>query len=100
MSTMHNQRGWVGLIVLLIALVIVAVLSQRLLKQMGLFPEDRVMTNTSGSRVPGPAGTVPVEPTGATPMVQGNPIERAKGVDSTLQQQSQDMGRRIDAQTK
>ena len=99
MSTMHKQRGWIGLIVLLIALVIVGLLSQKLLKQMGLFSDDRVTTKAAGPRGPGPLGAVPIDATGATP-TPGNAIERAKGLESTVQQQSQDMGQRIDAQTK
>ncbi len=98
MSTMHNQRGWVGLVVLLIALVIVGLLSQKLLKQMGLLPDDRA-TTTAGPRGPGPAAAVPIDVTTASP-VPANAIERAKGLESTLQQQSQDMGQRIDGQTK
>ena len=99
MSTMHRQRGWVGLIVLLVALVIVGLLSQKLLKQMGLSAEDRAISKAAGPRGPGPTGAVPLEVTGAPP-IPGNAIERAKGLESTLQQQSQDMGQRIDAQTK
>ena len=95
---MHGQRGWVGLIALLIALVIVGLLSQKLLKQMGLLSEDRVTTK-AGPRGPAGIGAVPLDVTGATP-TPGNAIERAKGLESTLQQQSQDMGQRIDAQTK
>jgi|SRR5450631_3273570 hypothetical protein len=99
MRTLHSQRGWVGLIVLLIALVIVAMLSQKLLKQMGLFSDDRVISKTAGPRGPESVGAVPIDATSATPNF-GNAIERAKGVESTVQQQSQDMGKRIDAQTK
>jgi hypothetical protein len=96
---LHSQRGWVGLIVLLLALVIVGVLSQKLLKQMGLFSEDRVTIKAAGPRGPGPTGAVPLDVTGAPP-IPSNAIERAKGLESTLQQQSQDMGQRIDSQTK
>ena len=99
MRTMHSQRGWVGLIALLIALVIVGLLSQKLLKQMGLFSDDRVTTKAGGPRGPASIGAVPLDVTGATP-TPANAIERAKGLESTLQQQSQDMGQRIDAQTK
>jgi len=99
MSTVRNQRGWVGLIVLLIALVIVGVLSQKLLRQMGLFSGDDATTRAAGPRGPGPTSAVPIDPTGATP-ARRNAIERAKGLESSLQQQSQDMGQRIDAQTK
>jgi hypothetical protein len=99
MRTVRRQRGWVGLIVLLIALVIVGLLSQKLLKQMGLFSEDRVVSTTAGPRGPGPAGAAPIDATGATP-VPGNVVERARGLESSLQQQTQDLGQRIDSQTK
>ena len=99
MSSLRGQRGWVGLIVLLLALVIAGVLAQTLLKKMGLFSGDRVTTNATGIRGPGPATGVPVDATAATP-IPANAIERARGVESTLQQQSQDMSKRIDAQTK
>ena len=95
----NTQRGWVGLIVLLLALVIVAVLSQTLLKQMGLFSGDRVTTKSAGPRGPGPASAAPIDATAGTP-VPGNAIERARGLESSLQQQSQDIGQRIDGQTK
>jgi hypothetical protein len=95
----NSQRGWVGLIVLLLALLIVAVLSQKMLRQMGLLTDDRVTTKTAGPRGLGPSAPVDVDPTGATP-TPGNALERAKGVESTVLQQSQDMGQRIDAQTK
>ena len=36
MRTLHGQRGWLGLIGLLLALVIVAVLAQKVLKTYGL----------------------------------------------------------------
>jgi hypothetical protein len=98
MQPSSRQRGWVGLIVILLALVIVAVLSQKLLKQMGLLPDDRTVIR-SGPRGPGTITGVPVDATDVTP-IPGNAVERAKGLESTLQQQSQDMGKRIDAQTK
>ena len=99
MSTLRRQRGWVGLIVLLIALLIVGVLAQKLMRQMGLVSPDQDTTRTAGPRGAGPTGAVPVDPTGATPAPR-NAIERAKGLESSLQQQTQDMGQRIDAQTK
>jgi hypothetical protein len=95
----NTQRGWIGLIVLLLALVIVAVLSQTLLKQMGLFSGDRVTSKTAGPRGPGPATAAPVDATAATP-APTNAVERARGLESSVQQQAQDLGQRIDAQAK
>jgi hypothetical protein len=99
MRTKHGQRGWVGLIVLLIALLIVALLSQKLLKQMGLFSSDRAISNAAGPRGPGPAAEAPVDATGAS-ITPGNAIERARGLESSVQQQAQDLNQRLDAQTK
>jgi hypothetical protein len=99
MHSRNSQRGWVALIGILLALVIIGLLSQTLLKRMGLFSEDRVTTKTAGPRGPGPTGAVPIDPTGAAP-VPGNAVERARGLESSLQQQTQDMGQRIDSQTK
>ena len=98
MNTRYRQRGWIGLIVLLVALVIVGMLAQTILKQYGLLPSDRV-TAKAGPRGVGPTTPVSPDPT-TTTFVPGNAIERARGLESTLQQQTQEMGQRIDAQTK
>jgi hypothetical protein len=99
MGTKHGQRGWVGLIVLLIALLIVALLSQTLLKQMGLFSGDRAISNAPGPRGPSPAAEAPIDATGAS-ITPGSAIERARGLESAVQQQAQDLNQRLDAQTK
>ena len=59
MSAVRKQRGWVGLIVLLIALLIVGVLAQTLMRQMGLVSPDQDTTRTAGPRGPGPTSGVP-----------------------------------------
>jgi hypothetical protein len=97
-GTFH-QRGWVGLIVLLLALVIVGFLAQTALKRYGLLGDERTAAKTAGPRGVGPTTPVDVDPTGATP-IPHNAIERARGLEGSLQQQTQDMGQRIDAQTK
>jgi len=94
-----RQRGWVGLVVLLLALVIVAMLAQTMLKQYGLLAGDRATPRTAGPRGVGPTTPMSVD-TGATTPAPANAIERARGVESVLQQQTQEMGRRIDAQTQ
>jgi hypothetical protein len=99
MRTPHRQRGWIGLVVLLLALVIVGVLGQTILRQMGLLSGDRMTTKTAGPRAPGAVGAAPIDATTSTP-VPGNAVERARGLESSLQQQSQDLGQRIDAQAK
>lgn len=84
---------------LLLALVIVAMLAQTALKRYGLLADDRSATKTAGPRGVGPTTPVDVDPTSVTP-APADAIERARGVESTLQKQADDMGKRIDAETR
>lgn len=93
------QRGWVGLVVLLLALVIVALLAQSALKQYGMVPGTTPAAN-SGDLQRGPGvSPAPLDPSAGTP-APTTPIERARGVERTLQRDAQDLSRRIDEQTK
>ncbi|TMH08772.1 MAG: hypothetical protein E6H67_00590 [Betaproteobacteria bacterium] len=99
----RRQRGWVGIIVLLLALLIVAVLAQTVLKQSGLLGG---FDQSSTSARPGDAGRGPgviapasVDATAATP-TPANALERARGVESTVQKQAQDLGKQIDDEAK
>jgi len=96
---LHRQRGWVGLIVILLALVIVGMLAQTLLKQYGLLPSDRAASTTAGPRGVGPTTPMMGDPTTTTP-APTNALERARGLESSLLQQTEEMGKRIDAQTQ
>jgi cytochrome c-type biogenesis protein CcmH/NrfG len=90
-----RERGWIGLVGLLIALVIVAVLAQTVLKSYGLIGGDRV--TAAGARVPpaaAPAADAAQEP------VSRDPRERARGLEQQIQRDAQDLSRRIDEQTK
>ena len=92
----RRQRGWIGLIGILIALVIVAVLAQTVLRSYGLLGSaDRT---AAGPRTP-PSVTPAGEPAPAVPAVMA-PIERAKGVEQQVQRDAQDLGQRIEEQTK
>jgi hypothetical protein len=95
--TAHRQRGWVGILVLLIALVIVAVLAQTVLKSYGMLGAGAPLK--AQSRVPGPAAPAAQDAT-AAPATPTTPIERARGVEQTLKQGAEDMSKRIDEQTK
>ena len=98
-SVRSRQRGWIGLIVLLFALVIVALLAQSALKQYGLLPTKAPVAK-AGDLPRGPAiGPAQLDPTEATPAPSA-PIERARDVERTLQRETQDLQRRIDEQTK
>ena len=92
-----RQRGWLGLVGLLIALVIVAVLAQTVLRSYGLLGGgDR---KVAGSRGPGAIAPAVVDPTDAAPS-SAAPIERARGLEQQMQRDAQDLGRRIDEQTR
>ena len=95
--TTKQQRGWVGLIVLLLALVIVAVLAQTALKHYGLLaPGESAPANDSAR---GTAGVAPsqLDPATTTPR---NALERARGVEAAVRQQADDLGKKIDDATK
>jgi hypothetical protein len=92
----RRHRGWIGLIGILIALVIVAVLAQTVLRSYGLLgSSDRA---AAGPRTP-PSVTPAGEPAPAVPAVMA-PIERAKGVEQQVQRDAQNLGQRIEEQTK
>jgi hypothetical protein len=84
-----RQRGWAALIGLVIALVIVAMLAKTVLEQYGM------------TRKPGPAGAatglgpVPHETTSVVPAPR-DAMERARGLESQVQQQAIDNAKRID----
>jgi hypothetical protein len=86
----HRQRGWVGMIVLLLALLIVAWLAKDALHKYGLVPDAETVTRsaTGGARTgSGAAGAVEnADPTAAIP-APTNPLDKARGVESMIKQQ-------------
>jgi len=97
-SAFDRERGWFGLIAILVALVIVAVLAQTALKTYGLLPGAETSAK-AGPRGPGVAAPAEVDPTTATP-APNTPIERARGLEQQVQRDAQELGKRIDEQTK
>jgi hypothetical protein len=89
-----RERGWVGLVVILIALVIVALLAQKLLHSYGL-PDA---PTHAGARLP-PAASPAAGDAASAPAVPTNPMQRARGLEQQLQRDAQDQAQRIDAQT-
>jgi hypothetical protein len=87
-----GQGGWVGMIVLLLALVIVAWLAKDALKKYGMIPDAEtaaMRAGTPGERS-GSAAAGDVEradPTTSAPPPT-SAIERARGVENTLKQES------------
>ena len=89
----RSQGGWIGLVGLLIALVIVAVLAQTVLKSYGLIGGGD-STAARGSRVQPASTDAPQAPRAASPM------ERARSLERDVERDAQDLSRRIDEQTK
>jgi hypothetical protein len=95
-----GQRGFLGLIVLLIALLIVAWLSMDALKEYGVMsgvgPTPKAAEPARG---PGIAGTDSREVTTATP-APVNALDKARGLEGAVREQAADQSRRIDEATK
>jgi len=93
----RRERGWVGMIVLLLALAIVAWLSRDALKQYAFMAPATTNVRTEaaspGERARAPAA---VDATGATiesaVPVPTAPMERARGVEGTLKRQESQRG--------
>ena len=87
MALPQRQRGWVGLLVLLLALVIVALLAQTALKQYGLFQDSATRPAAA------PGGSEADQAASITPR---SALERARGVESMVKQQAIEQEKRID----
>jgi hypothetical protein len=87
-----RQRGWIGLLVVLVALLIVAWLAQSALRQYGLL-------GAAPSAKTGAAAKASSDEA-ATPPTPLNAMERARGVEQTVKQGAEEQSRRIDEQTK
>jgi hypothetical protein len=93
----RRQGGWVGMIVLLLALAIVAWLAKDALMSYGLMsPATTTVTSKTGT--PGERARAPaaVDATGATiesaAPVPTAPMDRARGVEGTLKRQESQRG--------
>ena len=88
MALPRRQRGWLGLIGILLALVIVALVARTALKQYGLLD--------------GPGKTRPAAAPGASEVEQAaavtprNALERARGVQDMVKQGAIEQQRNID----
>jgi hypothetical protein len=104
----HNsrQRGWLGTVGVLIALLIIAWLVKDALREYGLSAEaEKAAAKAAESgaptgfqRSPTPAA-VSATPPGGTPSFQA-PIERARSVETTVNRAAEAQGRSIDNATR
>jgi hypothetical protein len=93
-----RQRGWVGLVVILVALVIVALLAQTALKGYGLLPGS-AETTRAGARLPPAASPASVDPT-SVPATPAATLERARSLEQQVQRDAQQQAKRIDESTQ
>jgi hypothetical protein len=91
----RRQRGWIGLVVLLVALLIVAMLGRRILAEMGLAGRGDPVERTA----PGPSAAQPsaarTDEGAATP-VPRSPLDKARGVEESLQRESAERAKRME----
>jgi hypothetical protein len=88
MALRHRQRGWLGLVVILVALVIVALTARTALKQYGL------LDDSSKARPAAKPGANEVEQAAA--VTPGSALERARGVQDMVKQGAAEQDKRID----
>jgi hypothetical protein len=91
----RRQRGWIGLVVLLVALLVVAMLGRRILAEMGLAGSGVPAEQSA----PGPAATQPATPRtgeGAAPAEPRSPLDKARGVEESLQRESAERAKRME----
>jgi len=101
-SRIGRQGGWVGLIVMLLALAIVAWLARDALKAYGLLPGPATVTTKAGSpgeRARAPAAVDAMDPTSATVAPQ-SAIDRARGVEDTIRQQAEQQAKQAEGMTR
>jgi hypothetical protein len=96
-----KQRGWVGLIIILLALAIVAWLSKDALRQYGMLSGPGKAVEPSGlQRSPTPAGVADFSGGAtATPSFQA-PIERARGVEDTVLRGAATQSKQVEDSTR
>lgn len=101
MDRIDKQRGWAGLIVILLALAIVAWLSKDALRHYGMLSGPGKPAAPSGlQRSPTPAGVSDVSGnTAATPAFQV-PIERARSVEDTVLRGASTQSKQVEDSTR
>jgi hypothetical protein len=92
----REQRGWVGLIVLVLALVIVGVLVKTVMQQYGLTGAGG-LTASRGGRLPPAVSPASPDTAGSVPTPR-DAIQRARALDSMMK--SDAIERRIDDSLK
>ena len=88
MALRHRQRGWVGLVVILLALVIVALVARTALKQYGLVDDP-----SKAQHATAPGANEAEQAAAVTPR---NALERARGVEDVVKRGAVEQEKNID----
>lgn len=97
MRARGRQRGWAGLIGLLIALVIVLVIGRTVLQQMGLTAAPGSATSPMAHQ----AATDAANTQAASAQLRVTaPIERARSLEAVVQQQARDAAANVERSTQ
>ena len=95
-----RQGGWIGLVVMLVALVIVAFLAKDALKQYGLLPgkpiAEKAATPGERARAAGAMGVDAVDLDSSAPQAPSGALDRARGVEDMVQRQADERAKRMD----
>lgn len=84
------EGGWVGMLILIVVLLIVALLSRSALEQ---YLGGSVVSGTGAASA---VGGSPEPNAAPTPMPSRAPMERARAVDDLVQQQSLELRKRVE----
>jgi len=95
-TVLRRQRGWIGLVVMLVALVIVAMLAKTALERYGLLGPGVAGRAAERSAI-SPAGSAPVDYT-REPPAPTSALERARGVESMVRQQAEERAKRSEGE--
>jgi len=102
----RRQRGWVGLIVLLLVVVIVGLLAKNALKQYGLLdsgmarsPTHAPVSGAAGASAAALPGAVDASAIGLDSAAQPptTALDEARNMGATLQHQADDLAKRMNA---
>jgi hypothetical protein len=97
-----RQRGWAGLVLILVALAIVAILAKDALKGYGLgTPPAATKAGTPAERARAAgAGGIEALDLGSAPAAAASALERARGVEGMVKEQAGERAARGDGVTR
>jgi hypothetical protein len=105
-KTRARQRGWIGLVMVLVALVVVAFLAKDALKQYGLVPGATASRTGTKAASPGERARSPgamdidASDLESAPVAPASALERARGVQDMVNKQAEERARELEGKAK